>query len=522
LAVRVIVLLAFLIALSAQSAASQRFALLIGNAEYAKEVGPLTNPPNDLKLIGNALRSLNFEVELVGDADFATLQKSIRNHAAKVAKAADGAISFVYYTGHGAADASTGLNYLIPIDVSDAATESLWQNSVELKADVIDRLIQHAPHAIHFIVFDACRNELLLKAKDQKVLTVAGKTFVPLDRIPGTLVAYSTAPGQMASDAGEGSGPYARALGEELLRPGVEAVTMFRNVQLRVRQSIGQDPWLTFPSLPAVFFAGEGSATLPAQPAPDDQIVAFAKERDSVRVAMQGVLGQLEEAKIPPSALVAITNRWTKKSIRICFFGGSRKLRSHVALIARQWTLNGNIDFDFGDWSDPALCKKSRWADVRVSFDAATSASWSFIGNLAAVISKDRPSMSLGPLSAIDESLLEASDDVRREILHVFGHVLGFHHNWSSASADCEGEMDFDFVHKWFEGPPRNWRPDTVDNTFRPNVSQENKVKIDSKSVLNFKMEEEFYYKGRDSRCWVEPRGELSLRDKLSVFVNYP
>jgi hypothetical protein len=30
---------------------------------------------------------------------------------------------------------------------------------------------------------------------------------------------------------------------------------MFRNVQLKVKQAIGQDPWLSFPTLPAVYFA---------------------------------------------------------------------------------------------------------------------------------------------------------------------------------------------------------------------------------------------------------------------------
>jgi hypothetical protein len=40
------------------------------------------------------------------------------------------------------------------------------------------------------------------------------------------------------------------------MKPGIEAVTMFRNVQLRVKQTIGQDPWLSFPSLPALYFAG--------------------------------------------------------------------------------------------------------------------------------------------------------------------------------------------------------------------------------------------------------------------------
>jgi hypothetical protein len=34
-------------------------------------------------------------------------------------------------------------------------------------------------------------------------------------------------------------------------------MTMFRNVQLKLRQAIGQDPWLSFPTLRPVYFAGE-------------------------------------------------------------------------------------------------------------------------------------------------------------------------------------------------------------------------------------------------------------------------
>ena len=57
---------------------------------------------------------------------------------------------------------------------------------------------------------------------------------------------------------GNGGGPYAKTLAEEMVKPGIEAVTMFRNVQLAEikYESIGQDPWLSFPSLPAVRFAG--------------------------------------------------------------------------------------------------------------------------------------------------------------------------------------------------------------------------------------------------------------------------
>jgi formylglycine-generating enzyme required for sulfatase activity len=73
------------------------------------------------------------------------------------------------------------------------------------------------------------------------------------------LIAYSTAPGRKASDEGVGSGPYANALADEIIKPGFEAVTMFRNVQIRVREAIGQEPWLAFGALEAVWFAGKST-----------------------------------------------------------------------------------------------------------------------------------------------------------------------------------------------------------------------------------------------------------------------
>jgi hypothetical protein len=47
------------------------------------------------------------------------------------------------------------------------------------------------------------------------------------------LIAYATAEGELASDVGTSAGPYARVLAEEIVKPGIEAVTMFRRVQVR-------------------------------------------------------------------------------------------------------------------------------------------------------------------------------------------------------------------------------------------------------------------------------------------------
>ena len=110
----------------------------------------------------------------------------------------------------------------------------------------IDKLSKQAPNATHYVVFDACRNELNLLGPVAKAIG-AEKGFVPMPPTPGPLIAYATAQGKTATDLGDNGGPCARALAEELIRPGIVAVTMFRNVQLNVQQSIGQDPLAVVP-----------------------------------------------------------------------------------------------------------------------------------------------------------------------------------------------------------------------------------------------------------------------------------
>jgi formylglycine-generating enzyme required for sulfatase activity len=70
------------------------------------------------------------------------------------------------------------------------------------------------------------------------------------------LIAYATAEGELASDVGLGAGPYASVLAEEIVKPGIEAVAMFRVVQRRVRTAIKQEPYLGFNAMGDVYLAG--------------------------------------------------------------------------------------------------------------------------------------------------------------------------------------------------------------------------------------------------------------------------
>jgi hypothetical protein len=173
--------------------------------------------------------------------------------ATRQRRAGAGTVSLVYYAGHGAANADTKINYLIPVDVANADDEEFWSNSINLN-QVIEGLRKLAPEATHYVIFDACRNELNLTSQGKRSLL--GRGFLPIDYTPGVMIAYSTAPGKTASDDGVGGGTYARTLAEEIVKPGVEAVTMFRRVALRVNVAIGQDPWVAASTLPEVYLAG--------------------------------------------------------------------------------------------------------------------------------------------------------------------------------------------------------------------------------------------------------------------------
>jgi uncharacterized caspase-like protein len=237
-------LISLMLAGATSALAERRIALLIGNQEYAPEVGRLSNPNNDVALLEGVLKHLGFDVTTVRDAGLAGLHQAVNTHVRRVRQSGPEAVGFFYYSGHGAADGTT--NYLIPVDVKTIDDDQLWDQSLRL-TEITRKLKDEAGNATHFVVFDACRNTLKLRKTGTKAI-VQSKGFVPVSQESGMLIAYATAEGALASDVGTGAGPYATALADEVVKPGLEAVAMFRNVQRRVRTAIGQEPYLGFNS----------------------------------------------------------------------------------------------------------------------------------------------------------------------------------------------------------------------------------------------------------------------------------
>jgi hypothetical protein len=215
-----------------------RVALVIGNQNYDPSVGILKNPHNDIALVGEALANQGFEVlPPIKDARRGTMLGGVRELVRRLNAAGAGAIGLIYYSGHGAAEKDTNINYLIPIDAKEPGTATFWDDS--LKLDDILRLLDGARSAAKFIIFDACRNELQLPTKD------TSKGLVPVAEQLGMFIAYASAPGRTASDWGQHGGPYAAALARELGKPGLDHLNLFQNVKEAVLASTGgaQQPW---------------------------------------------------------------------------------------------------------------------------------------------------------------------------------------------------------------------------------------------------------------------------------------
>jgi len=218
--------------------AEGRVALVVGNAAYTTGVGPLANPVKDAALIADALAARQFAVTRAVNLDRVQLLAAVDAYARKLAAAGPGAVGFVYYSGHGAANPDNGRNYLIPVDARSAADSTLWYQSVPLQ-EIVETISKIAPQAANIVVFDACREALRLPGG--KGLGDSGKGLHREEARPSVLIAFSTSPDAIAADLDRSAatGPYATELAAALAKPGVDLEAMFSDVKYGVLSRTG-------------------------------------------------------------------------------------------------------------------------------------------------------------------------------------------------------------------------------------------------------------------------------------------
>ena len=238
-----LVLLIFKLLLGQSQAAAQalaehgngkRFALVIGNKSYIR--GPLDNPGNDAFVMDAVLRQLGFTVARRYDLT----REGMNNELKALADRSKGAEAvLVYFSGHGVQD--MGKNFLLPVDANLVKTSSIPEITVSV--DRALKTIEQAGANVNIFILDACRNAPFEDGRPRTAQLGLGD----VEPARGTLIAFSTSPGDIASDGkAGGNSAFTAALASTLAEPKRGAESVFKRVREMVsRRSDGkQVPWL--------------------------------------------------------------------------------------------------------------------------------------------------------------------------------------------------------------------------------------------------------------------------------------
>lgn len=215
-----------------KKASEKRTALVIGNSTYV--TSPLTNPANDAADMAVALKELDFEVISGVNQSRAAMIRLVRQFGERLK--ARGGVGLFYYAGHGVQ--VEGRNFLVP---TDAAIRS--ENEVELEAVDVSRVLvelENAGNSLNIVVLDACRNNPFSRSWRS-----TNDGLAQINAPTGTMIAYSTAPGKVASDGVGRNAPYTAALLKAMRMPDLSLSDVFMQVRADVQRVTKrqQTPW---------------------------------------------------------------------------------------------------------------------------------------------------------------------------------------------------------------------------------------------------------------------------------------
>jgi Caspase domain len=218
----------------------KRVALIIGNSSYTY-AGTLSNPANDASDMAASLKKLGFTVIEGYNLDKAAFEKKVRDFS----KALSGAdVGVFFYAGHGLQVA--GANYLVPIDAELTTASALDFEMVRL--DLVQRTMERETKT-NILFLDACRNNPLSRNLARAMGTRGGDVgqgLAPAESGIGTLISFSTQPGNVAQDGvGQRNSPFTGPLVKRIATPGEDVLTILTDVRNDVLEATKekQVPW---------------------------------------------------------------------------------------------------------------------------------------------------------------------------------------------------------------------------------------------------------------------------------------
>ena len=210
-----------------------RWAVVIGNGEYTHEaVSGLENTVNDARTMAASLTNMGFKVfhleNATGDDVDQVVEAISTDHA-------NANLGLFFFAGHGLQQ--DGINYALPSDIDPSLPNFLQEQGISLSSLVRD--LENTGIEKLVVILDSCRNSPF--GDDQAF----GAGLALVDAPDNTIIAYSTAPGEVALDGTGANSPFTAALASTLEGHRQDLRDVLKLVRAKVRLATGgaQTPW---------------------------------------------------------------------------------------------------------------------------------------------------------------------------------------------------------------------------------------------------------------------------------------
>lgn len=223
----------------------KKVAILFGIDDYPE--GQLYNAVNDATALSRKLQELGFETRCIANSNTETMHRELVSFKAILENATTG---LFFFAGHGIQ--CKGENFLATIDTNWIDEISCKHTAFSL-SEVIE-IFEESGINTKILILDACRDNPFVKWR-----SVSGEGLAPVYAPKGTIIAFSTSPGQKASDGTNGHGAYTNALLMHIGTKKVSIEDMFKRVRNTVSSHTNhkQITW-EHTSLMGTFFFNSG------------------------------------------------------------------------------------------------------------------------------------------------------------------------------------------------------------------------------------------------------------------------
>ena len=211
----------------------KRIALVMGNANY--KVRPLKNSGNDADDVSRSLKATGFEVIDVRDATLPQMRTAVRQFGDRLV---NNDVGLVYYSGHGVE--VKGRNYFIPVNADIQREDEIADQGLDVS--LILEKMSTAGKGVNILIVDACRDDPFGRS-----FRSSSRGLAQMDAPRGTIIAYATSPGKVASDGDprERNSPYTKHLVKAMQSPNKPIEQVFKEVRRAVQDETKnqQTPW---------------------------------------------------------------------------------------------------------------------------------------------------------------------------------------------------------------------------------------------------------------------------------------